>query len=64
MNLEWTPKSGNKGTVKLITPTVASILIAKGLAVDLDNIEVAKEPEAIKPKVTINKGKPTKKKKK
>lgn len=56
MNLIWTPKSGNKGNVQLYGEAVARVLIAKGLAIDLDNEVKVETPvviEKVEAKVAI-----------
>lgn len=68
MNLVWTPKSGNKGNVKLYGESVAQVLIAKGFAIDLDaevsevKIPVKVEAKVAKPKAVSKKKVTTKKK--
>ena len=47
MNLVWTDKSGLKGSVRY-GENIAAYLINRGLAVDLDSVEVKAEPEPLK----------------
>lgn len=47
MNLVWTDKSGLKGSVRY-GENIAAYLINRGLAIDLDSVEVKAEPEPLK----------------